>query len=271
MAKRYANLDCFTKSYPGPRGGSVCFTPGEAREGNWWSRFSGKEGLTEVGPDYNPSRDFKKFGAFKPMPVVSPRVVAEASRGTSGCNTRCDSSCQVSCEGKCQMACEASKQTIQVTDNYEKIGVEFYCRHCDWSTQDAKRVEEHMAAYHPDQVQGSVEEADSESRPEQQDAVDPGEDLASSPEARSVPARGSPPPGTSKKQKKKKKKVEKEPPCIKENEYWEIMDGLFLCLSCRKNAGVKWSTASRPAMIRHAKRYHGYEDEKSKAKKAAGK
>lgn len=265
---KYANLDCFTKSYPGPRGGSICFRPGEAREGHWWSRFVGKEGLKEVPPDYNPTRDFNGFSPVLAMPVVSPRVVAEARRVSTGCQGRCDSNCQVSCEGNCQLACENSKQLIQVTDNYEKVGADYYCRHCDWSTQDLKRVEEHMAAYHPECVRESPEEAaDSESWSRSQDAVDPGEETHSSPEARAVPAQGSPPPETPKKKSKKKPKKQKEPPVIKENEYWELCDGLYHCLSCRKNAGVKWSTASRPAMIRHAKRYHHYEDEKDKFKK----
>lgn len=278
VAKKYANLDCFTKSYPGPRGGSVCFKPGEAREGHWWSRFEGPEGLKEVPATYNPTRDFNGFGPVRAQPVVSPRVIAEASRVVSGCNTKCDGSCQVSCEGSCQFACEGTKQTIQVTEHYEKVGSDFYCRHCDWSTQDRSKVDKHMAVYHPNVVQQGPEEVvDSRTWSEEQAAVDPGlEDSSSKPVPHAVPSLDSPLPGTSAQKKgsvpvKDGKVEERTPPVIKENDYWEIIDGVFHCIMCRKDSAVKWSTASRPAMIRHAKRYHKYTDEKGTQKKHSSK
>jgi hypothetical protein len=258
MAKRYANLDTFTKSFPGPRGGSVCFTPGEAREGHWWARFANGGGLQEVGPEYNPSRDFKGFH-HKAQPVVSPRIIGESTRVTTGCTSRCDSACQIACETKCELACETSKQAIAVTEKYEKVGVDYYCRRCDWSTQDPKRVDEHIEAYHPDLVpRGPVEGANSESWSDPQKAMDPGSG-ATTPESgdRAVPTRSSPPPGT--------------PPgaeAVEGNGYWEMLDGLFHCLKCQQEMGVKWTTTARGAMARHAKKHHGYVTEPDVRKKA---
>jgi len=260
MPKRYANLDSFTKSYPGPRGGSVCFRPGEVREGHWWSRFTNGGGLVEVPPDYNPSRDFKPYGPIKAKPVISPRIVGESTRIATGCSSRCDGACQIACESKCELACENSKQTIQVTEHYEKVGVDFYCRHCDWSTQDRKRVDEHMAAYHPDSIQqGPVEVADSGSWSESQHAKDPGPEAKTSGTGdRAVPARSSPPPRTPPKAEN-----------VKENEYWEIIDGVFHCLKCKQDAGLNWTTRSRGAMKRHAKKYHGYEPDATRPREKA--
>jgi hypothetical protein len=260
MAKRYANLESFTQSYPGPRGGTVCFRPGEVREGHWWSRFSNGGGLKEVPPDYNPSRDFKPFGPRKAQPVISPRIIGEATRQSTGCSSRCDSACQIACESKCELACENSKQSIQVTEHYEKVGVEFYCRHCDWSTQDPQRVDDHMEAYHADTMRtGPAEVADSGSWSESQHAKDPGpEDSTSGTGDRAVPAQSSPPPRTP-----------RQPQNVKENEYWEIIDGMFHCLKCKQEMGVKWTTASRGAVARHAKKHHGYVTQADRKKKAA--
>jgi len=263
MAKRYANLDTFTKSYPGPRGGSVCFRPGEVREGHWWSRFAGDGGLVEVGPHYNPSKDFKPFGPHKAKPVISPRNVGEVTRVAGGCRSRCDSGCQIACETKCELACENTKQVIQVTEHYEKVGVDFYCRHCDWSTQDPRRVDEHMIAYHPESMRraGPEEEADSGSyRSDGQHAEDPGPEAPTSGTGdRAVPTRSSPPPRTPPKAENEKEK----------DGFWEIIDGNFHCLKCKQDAALNWATASRGAMTRHAKKYHGYVPESDRNKKAA--
>jgi hypothetical protein len=262
MAKRYANLKPFTQSFPGPRGGSTCFGPGEVREGHWWSRFEGEGGLTEVPGDYNPSRDFKPFGPHKSKPVISPRIIGESTRLATGCSNRCDGACQIACETKCELACENAKQSIQVTEHYEKVGLDFYCRHCDWSTQDPRRVDIHMESYHPElvkQKKGPEGEADSGSWSDGQHAKDPGPEATTSGTGdRAVPARSSPPPRTPPKAEN-----------VQENEYWKIIEGQFHCIPCKKELGINWSTAARGAMTRHAKKHHGYETPADRKKKAA--
>lgn len=259
--KKYANLTDMTQCHPSPRGGSICFRPGEAREGEWWSRFVRNDGtgLQEVPLDYIPSRDFKKLPRAQ-RPVTSPRVVSEQPRASTGCSSRCDSSCQVACENTCQMTCEQSKQTIAVFDTYEKVGATYYCRFCEWSTTDAERVEKHMEAYHPEKKKRPVKEGSQESWSGDQDVLDPDASggQPSGTESPAVPTSGSPP--------SEPRAMAKELKKDSGNGYWKIEDGLFVCVKCEEIAGVRWTTTGQSHMTRHAKKTHGYDPEKVRQK-----
>lgn len=248
MPKKYANLTDMTQCHSGPRGGSICFRPGDARTGGWWSRFVRPGGLSEVKNDFIPSRDFKRFGSKSPRPVTSPRIVPETHRSSSGCSSRCDSSCQVACEGNCQLSCEQTKQTIAVFDTYEKVGPIYYCRFCEWSSSEVTRVAEHMGAYHPEKVKGPVKEESPESWSGDQHVLDPDTSGESSLGTGSpaVPTSGSP---SSRPQELKMDKG---------NGWWRIDNGQLICVKCEESAGVRWSTTGKGQMTRHAKRLHGY-------------
>jgi len=248
-----------TQCHPGPRGGSICFRPGDAREGNWWSRFERKDstGLSEVPHDYIPSRDFKRLPRSQ-RPVTSPRIVSEQPRATTGCTSRCDSSCQVACENSCQMLCEQSKQTIVVCDSYEKVGPAYYCRFCEWSTVDAERVAQHMEAYHPEKARRPAKEESPESWSGDQQVLDPDASGGgpSGTDSPAVPTSGSPPSGLREEAKELKKDSG--------NGYWRIEDGLFVCVKCDEIAGVRWTTSGKAQMTRHAKRVHQYQPEEGR-------
>jgi len=147
-----------------------------------------------------------------------------------------------------------------VFDDYEKVGADFYCRHCDWSSSDLKRVEAHMESYHPDVLSaGPTEVVDAGNCRLDDQAKDPGKEAtASETDNRAVPAQSPPPPRTPPKAEN-----------VKENAYWEIVDGIFHCIKCKQLTGVNWTTPQRAAMSRHAKKHHGYETMTDRKKKAA--
>ncbi len=242
---KFANLTQSPMSFPGPRGESVCFSPGESREGSWWSRFASKTGLSPVPDSYLPSRDFRQ-GLARSMrrPVVTQHSIA-APMDVRACSGACATSCQVACEGACQLACETSKQVVSVTDKYEQIGDTFHCRYCDWATKDGNAVQQHIDAYHA--KAGPVEKGSLEYRSEgQQVAKDPGARASTlRADSPTVPTPGSPSP------RSRASLAEK-------NDYWSVEEGIYLCLRCKKELNVRWTTANRPAMLRHAKNRHNF-------------
>jgi hypothetical protein len=116
-----------------------------------------------------------------------------------------------------------------------------------------------MESYHPEVLRaGPTEVVDDGNCRLDDRAKDPGIEVNTSETGnRAVPAQSPPPPRTPPKAEN-----------VKENEYWEIIDGIFHCLKCKKDCGVNWTTPQRAAMSRHAAKFHGYETETARKKKA---
>lgn len=230
--------------------------PGEFRDGSWWSRF---EVLTKVADDWTPTKDFIPRIDRRKAELHAPVVVPASGQVVTPIGP-----CSSSCEASCQIACESGEQAIVVHEHHEQVGAEFYCRYCDWSTQDEKRVRQHLESYHLDKIGQQaplpVEQPKQEAQTVKMEglgpttpaseAVDPGQ----SGEGGAVPALDSPSSGLG------LKKKEKTPDS---NDFWELReeDAMYHCKKCAPPTRYPWSTSNKGAMVRHAKSTHAYEQE----------
>jgi len=147
MRYKYVNRHKYPLYLTDSRGGSRLFTPGEWDDNIWWSRFLNptqltREPLTDSELASRRKRGVKVTAAnhteFVPW---SPRK-RQRNRGRRG------SISASACASSCMVACEMETQAVIGDDRWVQIGETYFCKHCDWSTEDANVAIRHFNQYH---------------------------------------------------------------------------------------------------------------------------
>lgn len=133
------------------------FAPGEWDDDIWWngSVMPGKlrkEPVT-LGEIENRRKNGAKLrgkGAFKSVELIpwqKKRRPAPAFTGR-GARRRPLPRQESACAMSCMTACEMNTQTVSGSDHWVLVGDTYFCKHCDWNTEDYATLIEHYTAYH---------------------------------------------------------------------------------------------------------------------------
>lgn len=159
MAKfRYENKNAFPIYLPTPRGGRKQFRPNDYDTNPWYSRFLGRNQLTKTAHDGSLEADSHFVAAPQRRPSTRhPSVVRRQRNGKPQIPYSFDT--QVGCTMSCEVLCENVVQAISDTEYGTRIGDRYFCKFCDFDTNDDDKMQEHVETYHEAEL-AEIEEAD---------------------------------------------------------------------------------------------------------------
>ena len=174
MPKKYYNPHMYPVILPSKTGGSKTIRSGDSTTDPWFSRFVKSGQLSSVDVDKPIPTSRPNIASSRPpvalgprrdtIPAPPPKVRSHSMSPSHRVIDRhrphlprmrvdsCASSCQASCESKCQDACEFSSQVITAFSTHTQIANRYYCKFCDWVTEQESSISAHMQSYHKDEL-----------------------------------------------------------------------------------------------------------------------